>query len=264
MANSPLLLPDAEQRAWRYWFADGLAHIVFGTYLLAFAFAILYTPHGKTLWLSVAWLAALAVMFVVPLRYHNIVEWLKTKTTYRRTGYVRVPVPEDSTNLVTLSLHETHPLKPSFQISALVGSLFGDMSSLSPSWASAYLPEEAHRLQATGKKRQLIALVLFTLAFACLLTTSIESIANLCVCGAGILAGAAAWVVRKDYRLSWLIVLGFPVIGLCMTIFLATHIKGQERGTFFFGGWGTLFLLDGAITLIRYILRNPMPRAPTS
>ena len=70
--------------------------------------------------------------------------------------------------------------------------------------------------------------------------------------------------MRKDYRLSWLIVLGFPAVVLCTAIFLGARISEPDRLSYFVAGWGALFLLDGLVTLTRFIRRNPMPKVPTA
>ena len=113
MPSSPVLA--AEQRAWHYWSSDGIGHILIGLTNLLFALCMLYPPPRPTAWSVsivlplVAWVAAFGFYFVFALRYRAIAEWLKTKITYPRTGYVRSPFAECATQpeLELLSLSET-------------------------------------------------------------------------------------------------------------------------------------------------------------
>ena len=79
---------------------------------------------------------------------------------------------------------------------------------------------------------------------------------------AGIVIAAALWVARKDYRLSPIVLLGFPFLGFSMTIFLASRVTGTDRFAYFLVGGGVLFMLDGAIALVRYIGQNPAAKVP--
>src|SRR5579863_3579434 len=92
MSLSPSPVLNAEQRAWDYWFADGLTNVVAGLGCLLMSFCLLYPPHWPPKLLPLApW--ALAVWFyaAVQLKHRQIVEWIKYRTTYPRTGYARTP-----------------------------------------------------------------------------------------------------------------------------------------------------------------------------
>jgi hypothetical protein len=80
---------------------------------------------------------------------------------------------------------------------------------------------------------------------------------------AGLFA-SALWAPRKNERVSWLTILGLPLLGLCMTIFFAPGSGPADLMAWFLAGWGGLFLLDGAITLTRYLLRNPVSNVTES
>ena len=225
MDVSPSPVLDAEQRAWRYWFVDGLTNLVVGVSALLFALCMLYPPHWPPAPLSVAvWLIALGLYVALGVRHREIVEWLKTKTTYPRTGYV--PSPEDTTrpaDLVALSLQGTPPA------------------------------EEALRLYLGRRRRMALTIALVLLAIFGTMAIGERWVWS----AAGVVVGVAMWIARKDYRLSWIVVLGFPFIGVSMTIFLASRMNGPA---YFLAGWGVLFLFDGVITLIRYIFTNPVAR----
>src|SRR5450755_151473 len=100
MNSSPSPILDAGQRAWRYWFADGLPTLVAGLCSLSFGFSTLYAGQRAETPLSVAVsLAGLGLYGAVLFRHREIVEWLKTRVTYPRTGYVRPPFASEDTTL---------------------------------------------------------------------------------------------------------------------------------------------------------------------
>ena len=76
----------------------------------------------------------------------------------------------------------------------------------------------------------------------------------------GIVIAAALWIVRyKDYGLSPILLLGCPILGLYTTIFLGSRV---DRCAYSTVGLGILVMLDGAIALIRYIVRKPAAKVP--
>jgi energy-coupling factor transporter transmembrane protein EcfT len=265
MTNLPPLF-GAEQRARHYWFADGLAHIVFGVATLAFAVCLFYIRRGLQLhkpWGTELWIGAFVAYALLQAGHRHVVEWLKTKTTYPRTGYAAASFPGDSTipnDVDTLFTQQARPTM-AYQASSMVGALFGDPTGLvafSLQQKSADAGRQPRR-RAEGT-RQMLALALVLLG--CLVLLFVEETWAWVAVGAMI--GAAAWVVRELYRLSWWIVLGFPVMVLNMSIFLAAHVTRSDCLSCFLAAWGFLFLLDGAIALIRYLQRNPMPAEPTA
>jgi hypothetical protein len=73
-----------------------------------------------------------------------------------------------------------------------------------------------------------------------------------------VLFSAAMIIARRDCRMTWIPPVGFPILGLCITTFAPPHMGGA----WFLAGMGLLFVLDGATTLVRYILQNPKVSAP--
>jgi len=231
--TSPSPVLKAEQRAWRYWFTDGLTNLMVGVSTLLMALCLLYTPRWPPAPGSVAlWLTALVLYVVVGARHREIVEWLKTKTTYPRAGYVQSPYSEDpirSANLVTVSR----------------------------TGAGAAPPEEVQRAHSSRRTRMFLMLGLVMLASLGMITIHERWVSA----AAGIIIGAAMWIARNNYRLSWIVPMGFPFVGLYITIFVAS--PGAPPACFL-AGWGVLFLLDGGMKLIRFILQNPAPNVPTA
>jgi hypothetical protein len=68
-------------------------------------------------------------------------------------------------------------------------------------------------------------------------------------------------VARTQYRVSWIVPIGFPLIGLYMTLYVTSWLKAPA---YFIAGWGVIFVLDGVTALIRYLLQNPAPKVPAA
>ncbi len=111
MRSAPSPLLSAEKSARSYWFADGFVSLVAGSSVLLLSFCLLYSSRGLREPLSIAiWLAAFVVSAFLGLRHDEIVDRLKARTTYQRTGYVQPPPANDETDttwVVTLSLSRT-------------------------------------------------------------------------------------------------------------------------------------------------------------
>jgi hypothetical protein len=234
---SPAL--SAEQRAWSYWFADGLPTLTAGIGSLLIAFVLLYSRHRPATPLTIAvMLVALFLYGVVLLRYKQVVEWLKSKFTYPRTGYVSAPYfAEDN---------DTLPV---------------DIMTLSLQGADAQRLSDIERVDADRKKRAFLVA-----ALVLVVTTATMFIANRWICAvAGVVLAAALWLgSRKDERLSWIVLVGFPFIGFYMTAFLAMHVSGPDRVAYFLAGGGVLFVLEGAWKLIQYLRSHPRVELPQS
>jgi len=76
----------------------------------------------------------------------------------------------------------------------------------------------------------------------------------------GIVMGLILWLgTRLDKSISPLVVLGFPVVGIIVdTLQVSPHF----RVGYFILGVGFLFLLEGLISLILYLRRNPVASTP--
>jgi len=218
----------AEKRAWNYWFVDGLTNLVVGVNTLIFSFCLFNPLHWLPKPLAIVLsLAAMILYLGITLKYREIVEWLKTKTTYPRTGYVHPPAedPAEAANLVTVSLQGAHT---------------------SP---------EIQMLRMQRRMTWTIAVALAVVASFTMIVIHQRWIWT----AAGTMFSAAMIIARKDFRISWIPPVGFPILGLCITTFAPPHMGPA----LFISGMGLLFVLDGTTTLIRYILQNPKPQAPT-
>jgi hypothetical protein len=85
---SPSVL-DVKQRAWRYWFADGLAHLLQGVAILSISICMVYQPRPGAFGQRALWLATFAFYGVQVFVQRPVLEWLKAKITYPRTGYAQ-------------------------------------------------------------------------------------------------------------------------------------------------------------------------------
>lgn len=91
MNAPPLSVSDVKQQAWQYWFVDGLTHLLLGIAILSSSICMLYPPRPRAFWQLAIWAATLTLYAALMLRQRQILEWLKTKITYPRTGYVQSP-----------------------------------------------------------------------------------------------------------------------------------------------------------------------------
>lgn len=234
--SSPILA--AEQRAFRSWFADGLSTLVAGVGCLVVAFFLLYDHDRPVTPLSIA--ITFLVFFLygaVLLRQRQIVEWLKSRITYPRTGYALPPSlaedPAAATGLTVLSLQATGRKR-------------------SP---------EAEKVDADRRRHVMIMAVAVTVAISGMMLVQ-----NRWSCAvAGALITVSLWYgARKEQWLSWVTLGGLPLVGFAMSIFYADHVEGPQRPAYFLVGTGVVFVLDGGLTLLRYLWQNPRPKPTQS
>jgi hypothetical protein len=233
---SPTL--QAERRSWHYWFEDGLPSIVTGAGCLLMAFFLLYTRrHSNSLFRAAIGLTAVILYGLILLRQRQILDWLKARITYPRTGYVSPPYFAEDTTL---------PL---------------DLTALSLQGADAKPPEDAARLHADRKRRLWFAIALTLVAVVPTMFIRSPWIFS----ATGLLLAAALWYgARHEQRLSWIVLGGFPFLGFTLSVFLPRAVIGSERIAYLLAGAGVLFFADGALSLFRFLLRNPRPRSSES
>ena len=80
------------RRAASYWFIDGLPEAAFGlAYLVWGVLGIAWGFHRPNPWYKWATIGAALGFFALFARDRKILDWLKARLTYPRTGYVRPP-----------------------------------------------------------------------------------------------------------------------------------------------------------------------------
>jgi len=229
MNSSPSPVVHASQRAWDYWFTDGLTNLIVGTGCVLLSFCILYPPHWPPSPLRFGlWALALFLYLSLNLRHRHILEWLKARTTYPRTGYAQPPA-DDTFCLTTLKM------RPGLG------------------------PEESE-LRASRRRTNYVMLGMIVIASLVMIVAIRRSWVWI---AASLIIAAAMIVARKLIHVSWIVPIGFAVLGFSMTFFPPPRDKASA---IFLLGWGLIFLLDGGTTLLRYILQNPAPgkQAPTA
>jgi energy-coupling factor transporter transmembrane protein EcfT len=115
--------------------------------------------------------------------------------------------------------------------------------------------EEVQHFRSARRARAILKLALILIASVAMIVFHSRWVFT----AAGVIVAVAMWVARRDYRLSWIVPAGFPLVGLYVSLFVASR---HQAPAYFLAGWGLLFLLDGAFTLIRYTLQNPAPGTP--
>jgi hypothetical protein len=233
--SSPLSL--AEKRSWTYWFIDGspqlligLAALLFGVYLISSA------SSAANAALSILALVSLCLYLLILLRATQILEWLKARITYPRTGYTATPYFADRD-----SFADTSNLN-------LASAQNGDPSAM----------EELRLARAARSRRLLLTYILIIGGSFALGMIHAPWICALI----GIVTGAALWLAtRQEAHFSWIIVLGFPLLGFYLT---TLEVAPRARIGYFDLGAGFLFLLEGVVTLLIFLRRNPAVAERTS
>ena len=223
----------AERRSWAYWFVDGLPQLLIGVSSLLFGFYFItsgnrHTSHTA----SILGLVGFLIYLFLLVRGTQILEWLKERITYPRTGYAASPYFAEKSNLACVAELNLSPLH-------------GGDASLT-----------AELKEARDERTRHLVLTYFLIACGCLAMWLIHAP---WVCAVtGLLTGFLLWLAtRTDARLSWIIVLGFPLLGFGMT---ALQIAPRQRVNVFIFGAGFLFLLEGLVALLLYLRRNPVAR----
>jgi hypothetical protein len=212
----------AQRRAWNYWFDDGVPALVGGLGSVLFGLSFIF-DH------SLFRLVLMALYGVILLRNRLLIEWLKVRLTYPRTGYV---TPPDSPQDRLLPLPDPEGL-----------SLQADEERL----ASERKREE------DAKKRLILSLAI--LLPAVLGTMFIESPWIYTVAGIA-LAASLSIMNGKDVRLSWFVLGGIPLIGLGMTFFSPQGLTPAHRLGYFSTAIGLLVVATGAVALVHHLWRN--------
>jgi len=224
--ESPIL--EARRRAQDQWGADGLPQLVSGVVWVLWGFSVGHLLPQSSFFL-VLLLLLLSVSALVVLRGREIIEWLKARVTYPRTGYVGPPYsPDHSSRRAGFTRY-------------------------------SLLDGEAQRqpeVVGIRKNRNLRGLIFGVLGAAVLLIQVF--IENQWVSMMALVAlGLCSWLVApRRSRLLW--VPGVPSLGLLM---FALKTGPERRAGFLIVGLGILFVLEGTITLVGYLRRNRLPHA---
>jgi hypothetical protein len=218
----------AQRRAWNYWFEDGLPTLVGGLGCVFFGLAFIF-DH------SLFRLVLMGIYCFFLLRHQLIVDWLKTRLTYPRTGYV------------------TPPYSPQGQLAPLP-----HLAGLSLEAAPARLEKMAS--EQRGRKWRLV-LVTAMVSAAFLATMFIDRPWMYTV--AGMVLALALWGMNgKEFQLSWFAIGGIPLIGIVLAISRPEVLTPAHRLGFFVFAVGLWIVADGAVALVRHLWRNPMASVP--
>lgn len=232
-AASPI--SEAERRARRYWFVDGLPQILGGLAQLIFAGVLWF-------WMSPGWsIVDVAIGFVLLLfslsltrADRTILGWIKSRITYPRTGYAAVP-PSPPSEYDPGFLPPTHLMQ--LHLNTPNQETASDLRRERLSWIRYWFWSMA-------------------LAVPVILLWQVQS-PWICFLAAGMISLPFWLAGESEKEIHWIMAIGIPLLGLCMSLF---PIDRRHRIAELVAGLGVLAILTGAVELIRYLLRNSMAR----
>jgi hypothetical protein len=234
MANAATPLREAERRAWRYWLVDGLPQLLAGflCILIAVPYLLLYPhSHSRPSLFFVAALVIYGLYAIIFFRLRETLERLKARITYPRTGYVTAP-PFSMGDL---------PQRPALTIFTL----------------KIPTEKEANEAQRARKNRnrRVWLLVLVPVAW---IASALMHRWWMCA-AAGLAAGLGIWLAAlRDEQMSMAVVFWMPWVGFAMVQLSSPLIRPLQRTGFLVTGIGASLAAAGMLTLMRYLLRNPV------
>ncbi len=241
-SSVPTPILQAEQRAQQHWVEDGLPSIIAGIGGLVLACYLLYLKNGHSGFKVPVLLCALTLYWAFTQRHLEIVDWLKARLSYPRTGYVRPPYKPEEKGL---------PL---------------DFKMLSMDAANTTQPEEIRQARARSMWRFLLGLSLMLIAFVTIAyfhSSWIHSAWSYSVFSLSLIA--VLWFsARMGHQpVPWFPVAGLALVGLGMSALQLRGIVGPDQFGYFLLGASLVSIVNGAVTLIRFLRRNPLPSSTT-
>jgi hypothetical protein len=213
----------AGRRAAAYWFIDGLPEILFGiVYVVWGSIGLAWRFHPSNRWMLAAYAVAGLAFFLLWYKDRVILDCLKARLTYPRTGYVRPPeepVPGSRLEVVTLGTAPPFDWNVTcFRVRTalvfFVSSAFVDC----PLWAG----------------RWSVPIVMLVVA-----------------------VGVFVWNRREPHPYSWQSALAIALAGL-LSAGLEVPLDGRRYIPLLIGGlW---LLAQGVTTLVRYLRTYPAPK----
>jgi hypothetical protein len=220
MSASPPSVHEAARRARDYWEQDGLPKLVSGVIFLTVALVFFLRRRTQD------WVSLCLLSFLVYGSTSWIVDRLKYRFTYRRTGYV-TPPDSISRNSMSTGLEVPSLLRPETQDQTLEG--------LRTPEGTPFL------LFATG----------VVLWFGLL----VETLATGTIWYAVAAAVLSGFFTHKERYVNRIAYTGFPFL-----IYAATVLPLRPpRLWFLIAGVGVLHVLEGGVRLVLYRRRNPQP-----
>jgi hypothetical protein len=217
-------------RARLHWFADGLPQILGGLPAILFGFYLASDgPQHRSTLSSILSISAMFLYAALLPGSKPLLEWLKQRITYPRTGYAAPPYfTEDPHSLNT--------------------------DQLSLMQADTRSKDEIAQVRHERTRRTILLLVLMIgYSLALLLVRS----PWICF-PVGVLTGIAIWLgSRKDEHFSLWIPFGLGLLGLYLS---QLTLNPLERIGRILVGIGILFVTEGLIKLFRFLHQNPLPK----
>jgi hypothetical protein len=223
---------DAERRARYYWFVDGLPQILGGIALVPFSVALWYFASWSVLNFVIGFIS-LCAFFAISLRSQQLLEWLKLRATYPRTGYAPAPSPRPADHegfLPPAPIIQLHINSPNDETA-------DDLRRARLSWLESMLLSVPAGFVVLLWDVKTPWICLFYAIFCSLLFW---------------------WVSGREKKVAWAVVLGLPFVGLIMFFF---PVSPNHRLAELAAGMGVIAIIEGTVTLVRYLRRNPVAGA---
>lgn len=221
---------DAEHRARKYRSVDGLPQILGGAALALYGASVWYF-FTWSIWNFVVGTALLLALIAISLRGEKTLEWLKGRVTYPRTGYAPFPPPPPP------EYDGFFPPDP--------------ITELHINTPNRDTPPDIRRAWLSWLGTTALACSFPTV---CVLLWDIRT-PWICFVAALLIDGLFWFVAYREKSFPWIMLFGLPFIGLAMSVL---SVERNYRLAELMIGLGILAIFDGAVTLIRYLRRNPV------
>ena len=227
MSETSNAILEARRRARDYWDIDGLPALLAGTATVSYGVLWLPTDHHLPRWWGVALLGLFALLLLSESK--RALEWLKSRITYPRTGYVPPPQagPDAERDPYTIISIMKEP---------------GAQELLEP------LEGRASRRAFEFSDFPFFTLLLLWWFFS--FNSWIASLSCL---------ATALWFWWKNKKdPPWFEIAGAAIAGLLSAILT---VSDRSRFCIVLIVFGASSMAKGATLLIRYLLQHPAPRA---
>jgi hypothetical protein len=236
MSTNQTEILQAKRRARDYWSIDGLPTIFHALAWLMLAGMLNIRRGTGVVVATMVVLCVLTLLMFLAFRETEIIQRLKARTTYPRTGYVKPPELDTPSSLISLSITR----EPT------------------PEEAEAQGLQQNSKLNSITRILSLAQKISFQPLFVSALIINRSTGSILPQAAVMILMGVSSLVELRKNKLAWIDVIGLVLAGLAIA-FLPT--SPYDRINLMFLTPGLVLALRGTLTFLYYLRRNPVVQA---